>query len=234
MSTISTLNKRDKFPLQPAPSIQEPPTIVVIGNSITFHGPKPTSGWIGHQGMAASSPEHDYAHLLVSSLGLDLRSAYIRNFYPFETNDNGAKKNMESISVVLSHHPSIIVLQLGDNVKFYRPYDLYLFRVNYRALLARAASSSAHVYCVSTFWRSRIVDWVIRSACDDFGSTFVDIGDIYNDPHNLDKMRQDFSDAGVEKHPKDYAMREIAARLESAIRQNNSKGRAAFPPNRQS
>lgn len=40
--------------------------LLFIGNSITKHGK--CSYWPGEWGMAASSPENDYVHLLVNKL----------------------------------------------------------------------------------------------------------------------------------------------------------------------
>ena len=44
------------------------PRILFIGNSVTWHGPKEDIGWTGDWGMAASSAEKDYAHLVLSAV----------------------------------------------------------------------------------------------------------------------------------------------------------------------
>ena len=42
--------------------------ILFVGNSITKHAPKPSIGWNRDCGMAASSIEHDYVHLIVKKI----------------------------------------------------------------------------------------------------------------------------------------------------------------------
>ena len=42
--------------------------VLFVGNSITRHEPNPSLGWYGDWGMAASSKEKDYVHLVVAEL----------------------------------------------------------------------------------------------------------------------------------------------------------------------
>ena len=42
--------------------------VLFLGNSITLHGPAPSIGWTGNWGMAATSEEKDYVHLLTADI----------------------------------------------------------------------------------------------------------------------------------------------------------------------
>lgn len=44
------------------------PRILFLGNSITRHGPRPSIGWTNDCGMAASSAEKDYVHVLAGKI----------------------------------------------------------------------------------------------------------------------------------------------------------------------
>ncbi len=63
--------------------------VLVYGNSIALHAPKADIGWTNCWGMAASAPEKDFAHLVVSGLGAKLGKKAdfrIRNLAALERN----------------------------------------------------------------------------------------------------------------------------------------------------
>ncbi|MCY2988855.1 MAG: glycoside hydrolase family 127 protein [Planctomycetota bacterium] len=58
------------FPVTAEPEIKSSAIrrILFLGNSITLHGPKADIDWTGNWGMAASSEDKDYVHLVTSAL----------------------------------------------------------------------------------------------------------------------------------------------------------------------
>jgi hypothetical protein len=199
-----------------APQSTEDPTsdvqIAIIGNSITHHDPKPAIGWLKNNGMAASDTNHDFAHLLLRKIGATPSKSYVRNFYPFETDNAGAATNIASVAAMMAGSPKVVVIELGDNVADKNPRKLYDFNNNYRALIATVKPAKS-LFCLSTWWGYRSVDWVIEHQCKAAGGTFVYIGDIYQDPANPDKTLPHYAARALDTHPKDYSMQRIALRL---------------------
>ncbi|WP_018412325.1 hypothetical protein [Methyloversatilis thermotolerans] len=214
---------RERFTGYPPPAMPAAPRIALIGNSITLHPPKPELGWQGDHGMAASRPDKDYAHRLLDMLSVPVTAAYIRNFYPFETDGAVRDDHLASLQTVFASRPDIIVLQLGDNVTVDsgQPLEtlrhLYSFWFNFGALAKAAGAASDRLFCVSTWWETPLTDFIIRHHCSAHGGRVVHIGDIFGRPGNPDRSTRDFTNVGVDIHPKDDGMLQIALRLKHAI-----------------
>jgi len=58
---------------------------------------------------------------------------------------------------------------------------------------------------------------VIKSTCESNGGKYVFIGDIYVNPANPETKKKSFTNSGVNAHPKDWSMREIASRLSASV-----------------
>jgi hypothetical protein len=80
------------FPVVTEPEVRSPSAIrriLFLGNSITLHGPKADIGWTGNWGMAASSEDKDYVHLVTSALARAYRiepQIMVENIADFERN----------------------------------------------------------------------------------------------------------------------------------------------------
>ena len=91
--------------------------ILVVGNSITRHGPKDDIGWQYDWGMAASAPENDYVHKLYAMISEGGREAYmmIRQSSYWERNYRDA----DVLTLFKDQHDfnaDIVVYRLGENV----------------------------------------------------------------------------------------------------------------------
>lgn len=203
------------FKLHAEPALLDELKIAFIGNSLTLHDASAEIGWHHAHGMAASQPGLDYAHQLLARLRLDERQAYIRNFYPFESDLAVAPGHIASLAPMLARRPPLIVVQLGDNIG--NQEQLQNFAQNLNLLVATLRQHCPQVYCVSTWWVSPPKDQVIEAVCGLYGAHYVHIGDLFDHPANSDRQRRDYAHQGVELHPKDWGMAQIGERLFRAI-----------------
>ena len=221
---VSACQPKKEFKEVEPPKAPDNTEIAFIGNSLTYHQDSAELGWYESHGMAAKHESTDYAHVTLRELGISSGNAYIRNFYPFESDDSVTKRHVDSLEPVLAKHPKIVVVQLGDNVelnkkqKIQSVINLYNFWSAYGDKLGEIKKSDAQIYCVSTWWKSNWKDRAIKQRCEAAGGTYVYIGDIYTDPGNTDRATVDYPSAGVDSHPKDYGMKVIADRLVAAIK----------------
>ena len=145
-----------------APNIPDKVKIVFIGNSVTLHPPKNDIGWKNNNGMAASIRNKDYVHKTLVALNINEAESYVVNFYPFESQPNIAKYQIASLRYLFQKKPKLVVIQLGDNVSinYKHPinslYQVYFFQKNYSNLVAKARYDSRNVFCLSTWWGSKI------------------------------------------------------------------------------
>jgi hypothetical protein len=223
VALVSGCSQETTFKTYDAPEVPSKVEIAFIGNSLTLHPPKNDIGWELNNGMAASNKNNDYAHKLLAALKINEEDSYIRNFYPFESEPSVAKNHISSLQNVIKKRPKIVIVQLGENVTLSvrHPFDSIVqissFPKNYSDLIATLKNDSDKVYCVSTFWESRLKDYFIKKGCEESGGVYVYIGDIYKDTNNADTKRIDYAHKGVDAHPKDWGMNQISLRLQEAI-----------------
>lgn len=195
---------------QPSPQPQVPQAqftnLLVIGNSITRIPPSPALGWTGNWGMAASSPDNDFAHLTAATLNLPLTAL---NFSELEKAPMANTWQIPSYAQTANAQTAAVV-ELGDNVSLSSVSE---FGAAYGTLLD--ALHVAKLACVSTWWREDAKDAVIENACKAHGGKYVFIGDIY--PQRADDVGR-YADRDVDAHPHDWSMQVIATRVVAALR----------------
>lgn len=91
--------------------------ILFLGNSITLLGPAPDIGWTGNFGMAASSEDKDYVHLLVDQISKQAGGRpeiMVRNIADFER--ELSKFNIrETLKKELEFQADVIIIAIGEN-----------------------------------------------------------------------------------------------------------------------
>lgn len=194
-----------------------------LGNSLTLRPASAELGWPRSHGMAASKASSDYAHVTLALLGRDSKSADIVSAYPVESDENKLSDLINGPALASADNYSVVVLQLGDNVRF-TPKGLFYFWFAYRDLVGKVKGKNSKLFCLTTWWHSRVKDFVIKSRCEAAGGQVVFIGDLYTDPNNLDRRNVDYQNKDVDRHPKDWGMKEIARRLAESIEKSSHGG----------
>ncbi len=195
--------------------------IVILGNSITIHGPSAKIGWTNNCGMAASSLDRDYAHLLVASLA-DANGkkpeALIGSLYEFEkqyTNYDAVAKLKRDIDF----NAGLVIVAIGENVTVAKAEDQASFKAGLVKILSLLRQDGhATVFVRSCFWPNAVKDGLLKQAADETGCRFVDIGALGKDESNYARSERTWASAGVGMHPGDKGMRAIADALLAAIR----------------
>jgi hypothetical protein len=190
--------------------------MMVIGNSIMAHPPLPAKGWFNNNGMAASSPENDFVHLLAARLaqqypnlqvglrlvqGVNFEQKFGQSGYsPDEFNEHLAQ-----------FKPDLIIVRLGENVDETEVLGPRNFEAHYRQLLERLATYNGQpvkIVCTTSVWKRTQTDIVIRRVAAEKSITLVDLSSMVGKDEYLSFNR--FADAAVGAHPNDLAMRRIA------------------------
>lgn len=180
--------------------------ILIVGNSITGHGPAPELGWYGDWGMAASKPDSDYVHLLSKDLKTRYSAFQIKIMYgvPFEQNYKSYDFNQVSESVLFK--PDLIIMRIGENTNV---ADGKVFKEKYDQLIKiLRGNTKAKVICTTSFWPGReaqVEDIKAVAAANQYD--LVDIGGFFYDKSYTAAGL--FKDAGVANHPSDKGMRAI-------------------------
>ena len=201
--------------------------ILFLGNSITRHGPKKDIGWSGNWGMAASSEEKDFVHLVASSVAKSQGKApeiMIRNIATFER-QYATYDVAEKLKDAFEFKPDLVIVAIGENVPALTSADATVqFGNGVTKLLQQLkAGSNPTIIVRSCFWASAAKDEILNRACQAVGGVFVDIGPLGKDEANYARSERQFQHKGVAAHPGDRGMQAIANALLDAI--NNRKGK---------
>lgn len=182
--------------------------VLFIGNSLTMHAVTP-GVWDIASGMAASSPEKDYVHLVVK--GMQEREAR-----PVEAlyNNGGNGKLAETLEYLQFRilNPDIVFIQGGENDAFDDR-----FRAIYPALLDHY---SAPRIIIGDWYEKQKSDYV-RDLCLRRNIPFVQIYHLFANP-SMSGNAGPYRFKGVSTHPNDVGMAAIAMEVLEII-QNSCK-----------
>ncbi len=184
--------------------------IMYAGNSITRHGVNESIGWMHDFGMAASSIDKDYVHILTkrvlekdehAAFCIAQCSAWERAFW-----DDAVYEKFE---VAKNFAPDILIYRLGENVQL-GDFEKYDFKEGIRRLLKylTAENPDAEIIFTTDFWIKVPVDNAIIEVAEEYGKKAHDLGLL----GEKDEMKAIglFAHSGVAAHPGDKGMEAIA------------------------
>lgn len=198
--------------------------ILFLGNSLTLHGPKPEIKWVGNWGMAASSQDKDFAHLLTVAINARTKGKLLLEPSPVTGNEGAenilnianilergyANYEASKIKKQLQWKADIVIVQCGENVPA-KDFDPKGFNKALKALLDDLKSASnPHIFVTGhILWGNPELDKIKRTVCEEDAGhrTFVDISD----------YAKDIKANGPVGHPNDKGMKLIADTLFAAI-----------------
>lgn len=184
--------------------------VVIIGNSIRQHGKAPQIGWNYDWGMAATSQDKDYAHILYKKICDKL--ARTQNTAPKLSLPGGVvEKDFSKWDPGVAKTADIIIIQLGDN--FRNPLTEEKLQKPYEAMLKDLKGDrNPIIICVSNWGGGRMSE-LIGEAAKNQGARFVPLEKLAADPLNKAKSEGHFSHGGVNWHPGDRGMEAIAGAI---------------------
>ena len=184
-----------------------PLKILVVGNSITRHGPLKEIGWERDWGMAASAPEKDYVHRLYAMLKESGKDVFMRIRQSADWERNYRKEGcLSEYDGERDFKADIVVFCLGENVL---EEDVPYFKDGIREFIDYINPKGSRVIFTSCFWKHEAKDEAIQAIAKERGDVFV--WRTCTD----DKMMAlgQFEHQGVAGHPSDYGMEMIATKI---------------------
>ncbi|MDZ4287995.1 MAG: SGNH/GDSL hydrolase family protein, partial [Prosthecobacter sp.] len=214
--------------------------IYYIGDSITRHGTNSEIlarlQWDHAAGMAASSEDKDYAHLVAKRIGQMLPEKKVKLFFGPGGNAVSAMKGIETAK---TFQPALVVVQLGEHVpskSFGDNYDESPGKIasDYGALLdaVKALPSSPMIICTGSWnpipgvrkyaGRSAQIDEIQHSVCQQKGVAFVSV-----EKYALDPLCSGTGNSGgVKCHPNDAGHAGYAKEIFAAFEKLTKEGAA--------
>jgi len=219
------------FPVTAEPEVKPSAIrrILFLGNSITLHGPKADIGWSGNWGMAASSEDKDYVHLVTKALAEHTGSTpkiMVANIADFER--NYATYDVElHMKDFFAFDPDLVVLAIGENVPALGSEEAQAqFKAGVIKILGCALGKRHPLVVVrSSFWSDPAKDQVLRAACQEADAIFVDAGPLGREAANAARSERSFTHDGVAIHPGDKGMKAIADAIVQGVMQRNTAPR---------
>lgn len=186
--------------------------VLFVGNSITLHPKAPEIGWDREWGMAASAPEKDYVHILISKIREKNPDAAfcVVQVSEWERQFMHGEDCLPKYQRAAEFGADVIIMRLIENCP-YQEFDDQKFMEEYQKFIDFLnRKQKAKVVVTTGFWRHKGDD-AIRQIAKKQGYPLVELGDL----GEMDEMKAIglFDHEGVANHPGDLGMEKIAERI---------------------
>ena len=183
--------------------------VLFVGNSITRHSPKEDIGWFNDWGMAASSKENDYVHVVKAKvLKTNPDASFcICQAAKWESNYINGETQLEDFGIARDFDADIIIIRLIENCP-HKNFEPEIFETQYKKFVSYFNKSGKASTIVTTgFWKHP-GDSIIIKAAKDMDIPCINLGEL----GEQSDMRADglFEHSGVAAHPSDKGMAAIA------------------------
>ena len=184
--------------------------ILFLGNSITRHQPKPEIGWVHDWGMAASSENNDYVHIMLKELDkkygvVDYAICSLSKWEREYWNNS----ILEEYKAAKEFEADIVIVRLAENVWGVRDkLEEIPLAPYWDHMIHYFANKNAKIVMTDDFWSWDTIDEPIHEVAKKNNYILVKLGEIGAKPEN--KALGQFAHEGVSIHPNDKGLKEIA------------------------
>lgn len=200
----------------------EPYHYVAFGNSVTY-GEITENIWWGDWGMAASSKEKDYVHLISSELEQTLSRPVVTEVYNLKSWELAKNRisMLEEFEETLDETTDLVTIQSGENITQYQE-TLEIDYFDLLSFIRRKAPNAQILMLGELLWPSEKIEAAKQTACQACEITFIDMTPFLNDYDAVYKSSLGteivgadgeihvISDEEVAAHPNDEGMACIA------------------------
>ncbi len=180
--------------------------VVVLGNSIVRHGPLKEIGWEHNWGMAASSPDSDFVHLLYRDM-IAINSNNQLKYENLAAFESGYKTfDYSKVDSFKVFHPDILIMRLGENVN-----DTLVLQnnfINYYDSLINYIDPDGHakkIIC-NSWWRNKHINQLLKEYAEKKHYTFINQTDLSMDYTNAVGQ---YENPAIQLHPNNLGMKLI-------------------------
>jgi hypothetical protein len=181
--------------------------VLILGNSIVRHGPRPEIGWYQNYGMAASSIDSDFVHILIRNIKAKDSSCQV--FYENIADFESGYWNWDytKADTFASFRPDIIIMRIAENVNdelaekynFIDYYDKLIHHID--------TGENAMVFICNGWWDNQHVNRLLQDYAEENNCHFIDQAGLNTIATKAIGL---YPDKDIQQHPNNLGMQKIA------------------------